>query len=87
MQDSLDGEGFGDHPDLETAYAGAADDQVHPWQLFLVDLGGSCGSVRGELAGLQEGACFAPRPTHTELAASLAGSVGSPAPWRFGCGR
>ena len=51
MQDSLAGEGFVDHPDHETQPGGAAVDQVHPWQLFPVDLGGSRGFLPGELAG------------------------------------
>jgi hypothetical protein len=35
--------GFADHPDHKTEPGGAAVDQVHPWQLFRVALGGSRG--------------------------------------------
>ena len=73
MQDSLANDGFGDHPDHETKHGGAAVEQIHPWQLVLVDLDGSRGFVPGELAGLLEAGCLAPRPSRPEPAASLAG--------------
>ena len=43
VQESLAGDGFADHPDHKTEPGGAAVDQVHPWQLFRVALGGSRG--------------------------------------------
>ena len=54
MQYSLAGDGFADHHDPEAEHGGAAVQEFHPLQLFLVDLGGSPGFVAGELAGLME---------------------------------
>ncbi len=62
MQESLAGDGFADHPDPETEHGGAAVEEFHPLQLFLVDLGGSLGFVPGELAGLLEAGCLALGP-------------------------
>lgn len=50
------------NPDQETEHGCAAVEQVHLWQLFLVDLGGSLGFVSGELAGLLEAGCLAVGP-------------------------
>jgi len=43
VQDFMATAGFADHPDHKTEPGGATVDQVHPWQLFRVALGGSRG--------------------------------------------
>jgi len=78
VQDLLAAAGFADHPDHKTEHGGAAVEQNHPWQPYRVALGGSRGFVAGDLAGLLEAglleaACFAPRPTRLEPAASESG--------------